>query len=185
MARPQNNPLRPLSEKERADLERRSRSQAAPAGEVSRARALLAVAEGASFTDAARAAGRRSGDGVAHLVARFNRDGMDAIKSKHGGGPAKRYGRAEQERILREVRRSPDREVDGTATWSLNTLQRALRRAPDGLPTVSTQTIWCVLHESGISWQADRSWCETGQAMRKRKTGAMRVTDPDAVPKKT
>jgi hypothetical protein len=109
MARPQNNPLRPLSEKERADLERRSRSQAAPAGEVSRARALLAVAEGASFTDAARAAGRRSGDGVAHLVARFNRDGMDAIKSKHGGGPAKRYGRAEQERILREVRRSPDR----------------------------------------------------------------------------
>ena len=32
------------------------------------------------------------------------------------------------ERILAEARRSPDREQDGTAVWSLLTLQRAMRR---------------------------------------------------------
>jgi transposase len=150
-----------------------------------RAKALLAVSDGASYTDAAYAVGRRSGDAVAHLVARFNREGTRATKTKHGGGLGKQYGRAEEERILREVRRSPDREADGTATWSLTTLQRALRRAPDGLPRVSTRTIWCVLQDAGITWQRDRSWCQTGRAVRKRKSGPVEVNDPDAVPKKT
>ena len=78
---------------------------------------------------------------VAHLVARFNRDGLAALEPGHGGGQPKRYTRIEQERILREVRREPDRDRDRTATWSLTTLQRVLRQAPDGLPTVSTYTI--------------------------------------------
>jgi transposase len=185
MSRRQKDPLRPLGEDERVELERLSRSQAAPAAQVIRARALLAVSEGSSYTDAAHAVGRRSGDAVGHLVARFNRDGIRATKIRHGGGTGKQYGRAEEERILREVRRSPDREMDGTATWSLTTLQRALRRAPDGLPRVSTRTIWCVLQDAGITWQRDRSWCDTGRAVRKRKSGPVEVNDPDAVPKKT
>jgi len=60
------------------------------------------------------------------------------------------YDADAKERILAEFRRKPDRERDGTATWSLTTLQRALRRAPDGLPSVSTYTIWLVLHEAGL-----------------------------------
>jgi hypothetical protein len=64
-----------------------------------------------------------------------------------------------------------DRRLDGTATWSLVTVQRALRRAPDGLARVSTHTIGCVLHEAGYTWQRDRSWCDTGKAIRVRKSG--------------
>jgi hypothetical protein len=79
----------------------------------------------------------------------------------------------------------PDRERDGTATWSLTTLQRALREAPDGLPQVSTYTILVVLHEAGFSWQASRTWCETGQVKRVRKSGVVTVSDPDAEPKKS
>jgi hypothetical protein len=56
----------------------------------------------------------------------------------------------------------PQREPDGTATWSLSLLQKALRQAPDGLPQVSTFTIWRTLHEAGLSWQKSRTWCETG-----------------------
>jgi transposase len=185
MAAHQKDPLRPLSRDERHDLERLSRSHTDPAAHVARAKELLAVADGASYEAAARAAGRRSGDAVAHLVARFNREGRAAIRARHGGGQPKRYTQAEQERILHEVRRAPDREEDGTATWSLTTLQRALHRAPDGLSGVSTYTIWCVLHEAGFRWGQDRSWCETGTAVRKRKSGTVTVTDPDAVPKKT
>jgi hypothetical protein len=96
--------------------------------------------------------------------------------------------RGSQAAILREFYRKPDRERDGTATWSLTTLQRALRRAADGLPFVSSYTIWVVLHEAGLSWQRDRSWCKTGAAMRRRKRGGVvvdvEVHDPDTVAKK-
>jgi transposase len=185
MSRMQKNPMRPPTEVERVELERLSRSLTVPAAEGIRARALLAVSSGASYTDAAHSVGRRSGDAVAQLVARFNQEGVRATKTRHGGGTTKVYGPAEQQRILQEVARSPDREADGTATWSITTLQRALRSAPDGLPRVSTRTIWCVLRDSGYSWQADRSWCKTGQAVRKRKGGLVEIHDPDTIPKKT
>src|SRR6266542_5032861 len=101
--------------------------------------------------------------------------GLAALEPRHAGGPAILYDAAAKERILTEFRRKPDRVRDGTATWSLTTLQRALRRAADGLPSVSTHTIWCVLHEAGLSWQRDRSWCQTGVAIRKRKNGEVEV----------
>jgi transposase len=185
MPRPQKTPLRALTPAERAHLEQLSRSQTAPAARVARAKALLAVAAGHRFTVAAHAAGRRSGDAVAQLVTRFNRQGLAALDAGHGGGQPKRYTPSEHDRILREVRREPDRDQDGTATWSLTTLQRALHRAPDGLPGISTYTIWCVLHAAGIRWGKDRSWCTTGTVVRKRKSGTVRVTDPDAGAKKT
>jgi hypothetical protein len=78
----------------------------------------------------------------------------------------------------------PQREQDGTATWSLSLLQKALRQADDGLPRVSTFTIWRILHEAGLSWQNSRTWCETGVGMRKRKHGVVRVSDPDAMANK-
>ena len=104
---------------------------------------------------------------------------FEALELRHGGGPQRVYGAAERERILAEVRRQPDREADGTATWSLSTLQRALRQSSDGLPTVSRETILNTLHEAGWSWQKDRSWCETGKVLRKRKAGIVAVTDPE------
>jgi len=184
MTRRQKKPLRPLAAEEGSVLEQVSRGQSEPASHVARAKALLAVAGGQSYTDAAKAAGRRSGDAVSHLVARFDQDGVGALEPGHGGGPALKYGMAAQERILAEARRKPDLAQDGTATWSLSTLQRALRRAEDGLPEVSTYTIWVVLQANGFSWQKDSSWCETGKVQRKRKDGVVEVTDPDAGPKK-
>ena len=184
MSRRRKDPLRALTDRERESLEQLGRATSAPAASVTRARAVLAVADGCSYTEAARRVGRRSGDAVGELVARFNREGVAAIEPRHGGGPTVRYGPAERERILAEVQRAPDRQQDGTATWSLTTLQRALRRAEDGLSQVSTYTIWCVLHEADLSWQRDRSWCHTGLARRRRKHGEVEVHDPDATAKK-
>jgi hypothetical protein len=67
----------------------------------------------------------------------------------------------------------------------LSMLQRALRQAEDGLPTISTYTIWQVLHQAGRSWQKSRTWCDTGVVVRKRKRGVVMVSDPDAVAKKS
>ena len=176
--------LRPLAGAERAELEQIARAGSERADRVARAKALLAVAEGANFTEAAAVVGRKAGDAVSHLVARFNPEGVGAVAPRWGGGAPQRYRTLEQERILREFHRTPDREADGTATWSLTTLQRALRQAPDGLPQVSTKTILYTLWEAGYTWQESRTWCHTGTALRKRKTGVVTVTDPDATPKK-
>lgn len=185
MTRRRKDPLRPLTTEERGALERISRSGSDRADRVAHARVVLAVADGARLIDAARSAGRRSRHAVAHLVARFNVRGLAALDRRHGGGPAAQYGDPERERILREFRRAPDRERDGTATWSLTTLQRAVRSAPDGLPRVSTRTIICTLWDAGYTWPASRTWCHTGTVVRRRKAGSVVVTDPDTGPKKT
>ncbi len=186
MARRQKHPLRAFTATEQAELERVARSPSDRADRVARAKQLLAVAAGARFTDAARQTGRRSGDAVALLVQRFNAQGLAALDARHGGGPPVQYGRAERDRILQEFRRAPDRARDGTATWSLSTLQRALRRAPDGLPHVSPFTILAVLWEAGYTWQRERTWCSTGTARRKRRDGTVvTTTDPRATPKTT
>jgi transposase len=185
MARERKDPLRELGEEERQYLERVSRSGSAPASHVARAKVILAVAAGQTYQEAAQAAGRKSRQAVAQLVSRYNQEGVRTIEPRHGGGPIVEYGEAEKERILREVRREPDREADGTASWSLKTLQRALRTASDGLPKVSTYTIHTVLCEAGWSWQRDGSWCETGKVKRKRKGKTVEVTDPDTQAKKS
>lgn len=185
MTRRRKDPLRALTPEERAALEQLSRAHSESASHVARARLVLAVAAGQSYTAAARGAGRRSGDAVAQLVARFNKEGLAAIVPGHGGGARVTYGEPERARILAELRRAPDRDEDGTATWSLSTLRRALRAAPDGLPGVSEYTIWCVLRGAGRQWQRSRTWCETGVVVRQRKAGAATVTDPDAAPKKS
>jgi len=185
MSRRQKDALRSLSEAERTSLSRLSRSQSAPAAQVARARALLAVAEGQSYTAAAQLVGRQVGDTVARWVAGFNRDGLAAVVPRHGGGHRVRYGEAEQRRVLAEVARVPERARDGTATWSLTTLRDALRRAEGGLPGISTYTIGRALHAAGYSWQRGRSWCETGVVVRRRKhAGLVTVTDPDAAAKR-
>ena len=97
-----------------------------------------------------------------------------------GCGRAPAYDRAARERILREVQRPPNPEADGSATWSLSTLRKALRSAPDGLPRVSTYTLRQVPHGAGYSHQFTRTWCPTGTALRRRKAGPVAVTDPDA-----
>jgi transposase len=184
MARQQANPLREISEEERNWLERISRSQSEPASHVIRAKEILAVAAGHSFTEAARMAGIKSGDTVAKVIKRFNEEGMEALQLRHGGGPRVKYSAAERERVLERARRKPDPEKDGTNTWSLTTLQKALRTAEDGLPDISTERIWVILREAGYSWQKSRTWCETGEVVRKRKRGVVTVTDPDATQKK-
>ena len=184
MSRRPDQPLRSLTDLEREALGSISRSRTEPAEHVTRARILLAVAAGASFSDAARGVGRKSGDAVGALVARFNAEGLAALAPRRPPGRAPTYDETARARILAEFARPPDREADGTATWSLKTLRDALRRAEDGLPAVSTYTIYAVLRAAGYSYQRDRTWCRTGTVIRVRKAGAVEVADPDAEAKK-
>ena len=184
MTRRKKAPLRSLSDEEQTQLKKLRRSQSQSSASVMRAKAILAVAEGSDYTSAARQVGLRCGDTVSKWVNRFNIEGLASLQHRHGGGAVVQYSEREKQRILDEFHRQPERHKDGTATWSVVTLQRALRQAEDGLAHVSTYTIWQVLIEAGYSWQHSRSWLKTGQAKRIRKGRLVIVTDPDTTAKK-
>ena len=93
-------------------------------------RMLLAVARGDDYQQAARAAGRRSGDAVSHLVARFNAEGLAALDAPPRRRPAPTYDPAAASGSSARPTRPPTPEADGTATWSLATLRKALRVGP-------------------------------------------------------
>jgi transposase len=176
MPTPQREPLRRLSRAERAVLQRIVTSSSERVDQVRRATALLAVARTGVFIHAAREAGLHSGTTVADLVARFNRHGLAALRIARGRGRRPTYSATQRARIVATAQHEPDRRTDGTATWSLTTLQRSLRRA--GLPQVGTSTIRRVLQDAGSSYQRTRTWCPTGTAQRKRKSGVVTVVDP-------
>ncbi len=182
MAQPQKHPLRALSEQEERELQRLIKATSERLDLVRRAKALLAVAAGQSFTEAAHQADLKSGAGVGKLVARFNERGLAALSIAPGRGRKVTYTSAQRTRILQEVQREPDRDEDQTATWSLMTLRGALRK--QALPEIAAETIREVLHESGYSFQRTRTWCRTGYALRKRKSGTVTVYDLETPEKK-
>ena len=176
MATPQHEGLRSVTAEERRALERVRQATSARVDRVRRATALLAVAAGASFAVAAQQAGYGSGSAVTALVRRFNRRGLAVLAIAAGRGRRVTYDAAARARIVATAQRQPDRTTDGTATWSLSTLERTLRR--EALPRLGATTIRRVLQDAGSSYQKTRTWCPTGTAERKRKAGVVTVTDP-------
>jgi transposase len=184
MSHPIAQPLRPLTEPEREALQRVSRAPSETVSRYQRAVALLAVVDGRSLIDAARAAGWRVHDTVTRLIRRFNERGLAALDDLPRSGHPRRYGPTERARIEQELQRRPNLKKDGTATWSLTTVQRTLREAPDGLPEVSTFTILHTIHEAGYTWQKNRTWCKTGFTLHKTKDGVEERYDPYTQEKK-
>jgi transposase len=176
MATPQKEPLRAVTLEEQAALERLVRSTSERMDRVRRATALLAVGQGQGFAAAARQAGFASSTTVAKLVARFNQRGLAALSIGGGRGRQPTYDPQARARVVATAQRPPDRKADGTATWSLSTLERTLRR--EACPRLGATTIRRVLEAAGSSYQKTRTWCPTGTAERQRKSGSGRVTDP-------
>ena len=174
--------LRTLTSTEQQTLQRISAASSERLDRVRRATVLLAVAQGDSFAQAARQAGFKSASTVAGLVGRFNQRGLAVLRTAPGRGRKPTYAAAARARIVTTAQRSPDRKADGTATWSLSTLQRTVRR--EALPQVGATTIRRVLQEAGSSYQKTRTWCPTGTAKRKRKAGVVTVTDPQTEEKR-
>ena len=176
MAPRQREGLRGVTAAERAALARVQQATSGRHDAVQRATALLAVAGGASFAAAARLAGYAGGSTVQALVKRFNARGLVALTIAPGRGRQRTYDAATRAQVVALAQRSPDRKVDGTATWSLSTLARAVQR--ELCPAPKSRTIAQILRDAGGSYQKTRTWCPTGTAERKRKDGVVRVVDP-------
>lgn len=178
MPSPQKHPLRAFTQQETQALSHITKADSERADTVRRAKALVAVSQGAPFAQAARQSGFKSADSVSQLVQRFNLKSFAALFIATGRGRKPTDTSHERQYILEEVHREPNREQDQSATWSLKLLERALRKRT--LPAIGASTIRRVLHESGYAFGRSRTWCQTGTALRVRKTGGVKVYDPQA-----
>ena len=178
MPSPQKHPLRTFTEQEERVVSQITRADSERVDTVRRSKALVGVSTGVPFAEAARQSGFKSADSVSQLVQRFNVKGLAALFIAAGRGRKPTYTSQERQRILEEVHRNPDREQDQSATWSLKLLERALRK--EALPNIGASTIRRMLHEASYAFGRSRTWCQTGTALRVRKTGVVKVYDPRA-----
>lgn len=166
MGRHQKRPLRGITEAEKAELIQVASSEVERVERIRRARALLAVADGKSFTEAARLIRMRSSSGVAAIVQRFHERGLEALDTLPGAGRHPIYSLAERDLVLAEVQR----EMERTTFWSLSTLEQALRRASNGAPRVSAKTIGQVLRDAGYNWHPGRhAWVRESEGLHEQK----------------
>ncbi len=81
-----------MSEQEERELQRLVKATSERVDVVRRAKALVAVASGKPFTQAAHEAGLKSGKGVGKLVKRFNTHGLAAVLATWAIRSKKRRG---------------------------------------------------------------------------------------------
>src|SRR5437764_1031474 len=103
MPAPQKAPLRRLFPLEEQELQRITKASSERLDRARRAQALLAVAEGLSFNQAAHRADFQSGDSIAQLVARFNQQGLAALDIAAGRGRRAHYDPPTRTRIVQKV----------------------------------------------------------------------------------
>jgi transposase len=162
MGAQQKRPLRQLTPQEWEELSQKATSISEPLSTVKKAKALLAVADGWTFTEAGRQVGM-SRDGVSQLVERFHHRGVGVLSVAPGRGRKPTYTSQDHEQILQEIQRRPTWDVDQCTVWSLPLLQKSLYAK--GFLDICPKTIRLVLQAHGWKYQqTTRTWHPIDQA---------------------
>jgi transposase len=122
-----------LSEEQRQELTRWARSRTLPAGDALRARLMLALGEGKSWTQIETELGT-SRPTIARWKQRFEQDGMSGLDPRHKGSKPRTATPTMQARVLRKTTRKPE---DGSTHWSCRKMAAAL-----GVSKSTVQRIW-------------------------------------------
>jgi transposase len=117
-----NRNLLKLTSEEKQDLQRWAQSRTLPAGDVFRARLLLALAEGITYREIARSM-KTSTPTVARWKMRFEQEGMAGLEGRHRGSKPRAATPAVQARVIRRVQQKPS---DGSTHWSCRKLANEL-----------------------------------------------------------
>lgn len=125
--------LRGLTEDERQELTRWAQSRTLPSGEVFRARLILALADGKSYSQIEQEL-NTSRPTIARWKKRFEEDGITGLDARHKGSSARTVTPAVQARLLKKTLQEP---VDGSTQWSCRKMAAAT-----GLSKSTVQRIW-------------------------------------------
>jgi transposase len=122
-----------LSDEQRGELTRWAQSRSLAAGEVFRARLILALADGKSWNciEAELSTTRPT---IARWKRRFERDGIAGLDPQHKGSKPKTVTPALQARVIRKTSEAP---ADGSTHWSCRKMAAAL-----SISKSTVQRIW-------------------------------------------
>ncbi|HEX2237306.1 MAG TPA: IS630 family transposase [Gammaproteobacteria bacterium] len=111
-----------VSREQREELERWAHSRTLPAGDVFRARLILALADGLTYRKIEDQLGA-SAPTVSLWKRRFKQSGMAGLQGQHKGSKPHRATPAVQARVIRRVQQKPS---DGSTHWSCRKLAAEL-----------------------------------------------------------
>jgi transposase len=117
-----NRNLLKLTAEQRHELQRWAQSRTLPAGDVFRARLILALADGITYREITRGM-KTSGPTIARWKMRFEQDGMAGLEGRHQGSKPRAATPAVQARVIRRVQQKPG---DGSTHWSCRKLAQEL-----------------------------------------------------------
>ena len=121
-----------LDEEQQLELSRIAQSRSLPAGYVFRAKLILMLAEGASFSAIKQRLGTTAPT-IIRWKRRFVADGLDGLDTSHPGQPASVLTPKLRARILSATRRQPK---DGSTHWSCRKLAAELDVSKDAVHRV-------------------------------------------------
>jgi transposase len=130
-----NRNLLAITPEEKQDLERWAQSRTLPAGDVFRARLLLALAAGKSYRQI-ESGMRTSAATIARWRMRFEQEGLAGLEARHRGSRPRRATAAVQARVIRRVQQKPN---DGSTHWSCRKLAHELGLSKSTVQRILTQ----------------------------------------------
>jgi transposase len=122
-----------VSQEDRAELMQIANSRTFPAGDVFRARLILALAAGQSYEAISRTL-RTSAPTIARWKRRFDQKGMAGLVPQHRGSPVRVATADVQARVLKQLQQTPP---DGSTHWSCRKMADALHWSKS-----TVQRIW-------------------------------------------
>src|SRR5882672_8856319 len=122
-----------VTEEQRSELSRWAASRTLPAGDVFRARLILALAEGRTYSQIMTSL-ETTAPTISRWKQRFEQDGLAGLEPQHKGSQPRVANAAVQAKIARKTQQKP---ADGSTHWSCRKMAKAL-----GLSKSTVQRVW-------------------------------------------
>ena len=121
------------TDEQREELTQWAQSRTLPAGDVFRARLILALAEGWSYTEIKQKL-HTSAPTISRWKQRFEQDGIAGLEPQHKGSQPRIADAQVQARIARKTQQKPP---DGSTHWSCRKMAEAI-----GVSKSTVQRVW-------------------------------------------
>jgi transposase len=122
-----------VTEEQRKELDKWAASRTLPAGDVFRARLILALADGHSYSQIMKSL-QTTAPTISRWKQRFEESGLAGLDPRHKGSQPRVADARVQARIARKTQQKP---TDGSTHWSCRKMAQAL-----GLSKSTVQRVW-------------------------------------------
>ena len=115
-------PVLSLTSEQRQHLRQFAQSRTLPAGDVFKARLILALANGDSYASIQRKL-QTSAPVISRWKRRFEEEGLEGLEGRHKGSKVRAATPAVQGKVLKKIQKAPP---DGSTHWSCRKMAREL-----------------------------------------------------------